>query len=60
MRSLAHFISFQEGLVLYKKYIIVNKEVHSVSLKNTTVKPAQVKLALAALLITLLTYLNET
>lgn len=45
MRSLVHFIPFQDGLVLYTKYVMVNKGVYSVSLKNTTVKPAQVKLA---------------
>lgn len=44
MRLLAHFISFQDGSVLYTKYITVNKGVHSVSLKRTTVKPAQVNL----------------
>lgn len=45
MRSLVYFIPFQDGLVLYTKYVMVNKGVYSVSLKNTTVRPAQVKLA---------------
>ena len=45
MRSLAHFIPFQDDLVLYKKYFMLSKEMCSVSLKHTTVKPTQVELA---------------
>lgn len=60
MRSLAHFISFQDDLVVYTKYFMLSKGVYSVSLKHTTVNLAQVKLAHLQLSLQLYVFTNIT
>lgn len=58
MRSLAHFFPFQDDLVLFTKYFTLSKGVYSVSLKHTTVKPAQVKVAHLQLSLQLYVFTN--
>lgn len=55
---ISHFFPFQDDLVLYTKYFMLSKGVYSVSLKHTTVKPAQVKLAYLQLSLQLYIFTN--